>query len=271
MKVLSGIYIKKSDKIKETFERGAVKMKNLPLVYVISDIHGQFDLFEKLLNDFNPQLQQLVLIGDLNDRGPKSKQCLELGKKLVENSGAIYLRGNHEEYFLQFLQSPEDWASSYFRNGGRETIENFLHPGALEEYSPTEIAMMIHSRYGDLIGFLMELPLFYEWENYIFVHAGVDLNKKDWRNTAPKDFLWIREAFHQAKNNTGKTIVFGHTITPLLHGDMQTTDLWISDNKIGIDGGAIFGGSVHGVLFDKKGIVQDIEYQNNQHPWQPKF
>lgn len=73
--------------------------------------------------------------------------------------------------------------------------------------------------------------------------------------------MWIREPFHQGKNNTGKTIVFGHTITPMLHGDMQTTDLWQSDGKIGIDGGAIFGGSVHGVIFNEKGIVQDIEYQ----------
>ena len=48
----------------------------------------------------------------------------------------------------------------------------------------------------------------------------------------------------------------------MLHGDMQTTDLWQSDGKIGIDGGAIFGGSVHGVIFNEKGIVQDIEYQN---------
>ena len=33
------------------------------------------------------------------------------------------------------------------------------------------------------------------------------------------------------KNNTGKTIVFGHTITPMLYGDMQTTALWQSDGK----------------------------------------
>ena len=38
----------------------------------------------------------------------------------------------------------------------------------------------------------------------------------------------------------------------MLHGDMQTTDLWQSDGKIGIDGGAIFGGSVHGVILMKR-------------------
>lgn len=153
------------------------------------------------------------------------------------------------------------------RNGGKETFESLLHPGASEEYSPTEISMMIQSRYSELIKFLVQRPLYYEWENYLFVHAGVDLTKKDWRKTSPRDFIWIREPFHEGKNNTGKTIVFGHTITPMLHGDMQTTDLWIHDHKIGMDGGAVFGGSLHGVVFDKEGILQDIEYQNNEGPW----
>ena len=130
---------------------------------------------------------------------------------------------------------------------------------------------MIRSSYRDLIEFLMERPLYYEWGKYLFVHAGVDLSKKDWRKTADHDFIWIREPFHKGKNRTGKTIVFGHTITPMLHGDMQTTDLWQQDDKIGIDGGAVFGGSVHGVIFDDKGIVQDIEYQNLAGPWQPDF
>ena len=169
---------------------------------------------------------------------------------------------------MQFLQSPEDWYEPYLRNGGKETFDSLLHPGSTEEYSPTEIALMIRSRYGELIDFLCERPLYYEWHNYLFVHAGVDLTKKDWHDTNPHDFIWIREPFHEGKNNTGKTIVFGHTVTPMLHGDMETTDLWIHDKKIGIDGGAVFGGSMHGVVFDETGIVQDIEYQNTEGPWQ---
>lgn len=240
-------------------------------VYAISDIHGEFELFEDLIKYYDKELHQLVLIGDLNDRGPKTKDCFFLGMELVEKYDAIYLRGNHEEYFLQFLNNPEDWFPSYIRNGGKETMESLLHKGATEEYSPTEIAMMIRSRYKELIDFLAARPLFFEWNDYIFVHAGVDLTKKDWHETSPHDFIWIREAFHKGKNNTGKTIVFGHTITPMLHGDMETTDLWLSDNKIGIDGGAVFGGSVHGVIFNKNGILQDIEYQNLTGPWQPDF
>ncbi|GCF94513.1 serine/threonine protein phosphatase [Enterococcus florum] len=238
-------------------------------LFAIGDVHGEYDLFQNIVDYVDLSQQQLLLIGDLNDRGPKSKDCWLLGKKLVDEHQAIYLRGNHEEYFLQFLNDPEDWYASYFYNGGKETIESLLHPGATEEYSPTEIAMFIRSRYKELIHFLLERPLYYEWKHYLFVHAGVDLQKKDWRQTTDRDFLWIREPFHHGENHTDKTIVFGHTITPMLYGDMQTTALWQQDRKIGIDGGAVFGGSLHGVVFDEQGIVKDYELPNRNGPWNP--
>ena len=61
-------------------------------VYAIGDIHGEYDLFLELLEHFDSNTQQLVLLGDLLDRGPNSKQCLLLGQKLVEEKQAIYLR-----------------------------------------------------------------------------------------------------------------------------------------------------------------------------------
>ncbi|WP_407856187.1 metallophosphoesterase family protein [Enterococcus hailinensis] len=239
-------------------------------VFVIGDIHGEYDLFQTMLKNFQPEMQQLILIGDLNDRGPKSKDCWLLAMELVKKYQAIYLRGNHEQYFLEFMAAPEDWFPSYLHNGGKETIESLLHKGATEEYSPTEIVMLIRSHYKEMLQFLEGLPFYCEWGKYLFVHAGVDLTKA-WMETAKSDFLWIREPFHQGKNNTGKIIVFGHTITPMLYGDMQTTALWQSDGKIGIDGGAVFGGSLHGVVFNQTGIVEDHELSNADHPWQPDF
>ncbi|MGO3608780.1 MAG: metallophosphoesterase, partial [Enterococcus sp.] len=69
-------------------------------VFVIGDVHGEYELFQEILQKFEPAKQQLILIGDLNDRGPKSKECWLLGMELVEKYQAVYLRGNHEEYFL---------------------------------------------------------------------------------------------------------------------------------------------------------------------------
>lgn len=57
-----------------------------PYVYVISDIHGQADLFDALLTDYDPVEHQLVLIGDLNDRGPILKPVFSKEKNLSSNT-----------------------------------------------------------------------------------------------------------------------------------------------------------------------------------------
>ena len=242
-------------------------LKNL---FVIGDIHGEYELFTSLLDDFNQWNHQLVLIGDLLDRGKNSKQCLLLGKELVEKHQAVYLKGNHEDLFLNFLKEPEDRYKNYLLNGGGETIESLLHLGAVEEYSATEISLMIQSKYKELISFLSSLPLYYEWKDYLCVHAGVNLELADWKNTSERDFLWIRKEFHEEKNQTGSRIIFGHTPTMYLYKDMDETKLWHSDNKIGIDGGGVYGGSIHGVIFNEKGILQDIQVFN-EFKWEPKF
>ncbi|MDR2832616.1 MAG: metallophosphoesterase [Streptococcaceae bacterium] len=240
-------------------------------VYVISDIHGMEDLFEEALEKWNKKTMQLILIGDLADRGPKGKQCFYKAMKLAKEKGAIYLTGNHEEMFLNFLSNPEERFHMYSINGGIETLESFFFKGVDKEYSPTEMAMMIKSQHKELIRFLGELPLYYEWKEYIFVHAGVNLLFRDWKYSTKQDFVWIREPFFKLPNQTGKIIVFGHTPTPLLHEENGNFDLWLHDNKIGIDGGGVYGGAVHGVLFKENGEMIDNKFNNQTNPWQPRY
>lgn len=232
-------------------------------VFVIGDIHGEITLFKEMLKYWDEKTQQLVLIGDLGDRGENPKECFQLGYQLVNEKGAVCLKGNHEDMLLRFLHDPEENYSLYALNGGLKTIETFLHTGAEAEYSPTEMASMIKSHYPWLESFLENCFLYFEWNDYIFVHGGVDLSKKDWKKTSDEDFVWIREGFYDQHNHTGRKIVFGHTITPMLYGDNQTTDLWIKEDLIGIDGGAVYGGTLHGVHFDRNGIVQDYRIDNH--------
>ncbi|MHC5838158.1 metallophosphoesterase, partial [Lactococcus lactis] len=64
---------------------------------------------------------------------------------------------------------------------------------------------------------------------------------------------WIREDFHFTPNRLNKTIVFGHPETKILNKNNKY-DIWIHDNKIGIDGGAVYGGYLYGVILDVEGI-----------------
>lgn len=72
--------------------------------YIIGDLHGCFDEFEKLLDkiSFNGKKDQIIFTGDLIGRGPKPLETLNLILKLKkENKNSVYsVLGNHDLNFL---------------------------------------------------------------------------------------------------------------------------------------------------------------------------
>lgn len=139
-------------------------MKN---VFVVGDIHGCFDELNELLQHWDKEQDQLVFLGDYIDRGKDSRKVLEFIQTLVQTDGAIALKGNHERMFIDWLN---EWQTERFiRNGGKETIYSLLG-------TDTEIdeRRAIAEAYPQTIHFLKNLPLYYEWGDYLFVHAGIN-------------------------------------------------------------------------------------------------
>ena len=223
--------------------------------FVIGDVHGKAGMLDQLLEHWDGQ-SQLVFLGDLIDRGEDSRAVLERVKELCDRQGAICLAGNHEYMFLTWLDNPQKSYAHYWRNGGDTTINSLL--GRLLDASVDGIrdAERLKQEAADLVAFVRSLPFVLETEHYIFVHAGLDLTLPDWRQTSDYQKVWIRAPFHEAANQTGKTIVFGHTPTFYLLGQTPgTSQLWqTADGKIGMDGGAVYGGVLHGLLLGDEGI-----------------
>lgn len=225
--------------------------------FVIGDVHGSYDLLEDLLRKWDEKEQQLVFIGDLIDRGPDSKACLEKVADLIQTRGAICLTGNHERMFLAYLDDPEDRYGHYHRNGGDTTINSLLGRSLDAPVEPILDAQRIQETYPDLIEQVRAFPYLYETDHHFFVHAGLDLSLADVRETEDYDKVWIRTPFHEGINQTGKLIVFGHTPTnKLFKSPIPTNKLWQTpDGKLGLDGGAVYGGVLHGVVLNATGIV----------------
>ena len=231
-------------------------------VFVIGDVHGQITMFEEILKYWDREEEQLILVGDLGDRGENPKACFELAKDLVDHHEAICLRGNHEEMLIDYLNRPAYAGATFEMNGGMVTIQSFLEKNE-GKYDAVELAASLHSKAPWLKPFIESLPLKYEWGDYVFVHAGVDLTLDDWHDSKDRDYVWIREGFYDQPNNTDKIFVFGHTVTAMLHNEQTNTDVWQSgDGKIGIDGGAVYGGTLHGLVFDKEGLVDQYSVEN---------
>ena len=71
----------------------------------VGDVHGQLKMLEDLINQVKPtQDDQVVFLGDYIDRGPDSKgvidYLIQFDQKLPQT---IFLRGNHEQMFLDAL------------------------------------------------------------------------------------------------------------------------------------------------------------------------
>lgn len=223
----------------------------------ISDIHGQFRAFKQLLKqlEFDLDKDQLILLGDYVDRGKQSLEVLEF-VSFLKDKGAIVLGGNHENLLLDWLDHPNDKriAANYFQNGGGETIRSLSEEAAEDDY-PT-LQMRIQATCPDLIAMIRGLPNFYETADTIYVHAGIDPDKADFRMTSEDDFRWIRHSFWVWDNTTGKQILFGHTPTGVLRQQFGEESNDFSPytlpggTKTAIDGGAAFGKQLNALVME---------------------
>lgn len=78
--------------------------------YVISDLHGQYGIFQKLLDKVAfSDADKLYMIGDAIDRGPDGIKILE---RVMDSQNMHFLLGNHEYMMLNSV-SPDGSASAF--------------------------------------------------------------------------------------------------------------------------------------------------------------
>jgi len=200
-------------------------------IFAVGDIHGSFDKLEAMM-DVLPWDRDagdlLLFIGDYVDRGPRSRDVVELLVQLKRAGGNFaFLKGNHEKMLLDFYVEQKD-QMLYVANGGAETIASYVE-GAIGRK-----AFVLPE---DHLEFLLSLKLYHETEDYIFVHAGL-------RDGIPlpeqneEDLLWIREEFIYSAYDWTKRVIFGHTA-------LETP--FVTPGKIGIDTGAVYGNKLTAV------------------------
>lgn len=204
---------------------------------VISDIHGELELFEELLQKagYDSAEDQLILLGDYVDRGPDSKGVLERVIEL-KKLGAIVLSGNHDAMMLAAANGEPAALERWARNGAIPTLQSY-------DASIKGAELPTSESFREHIAFIKEMEFFHETEHVIFVHAGVQPGIPV-QETDPYILIWIREEFYEVYEGE-KTVVFGHTPAHVLRGDGNDAVFFGSNNIIGIDGGAVYGGQLN--------------------------
>ena len=222
-------------------------------VYVISDLHGYYDLFIKLLEKISfSEFDLLYIIGDVCDRGPDSLKILFY---IQEHDNIILIKGNHEYMMQEALYygvyyDDIDYPSKAFKlwiaNGGNTTMENIREYLQKDKLKHEEDRVVRSAFLKNLYEYLNNLPEYLEIEvnnqSYVLVHAGIDV-KRPLDKQDLDTLLWIREGFYLQRGDLTKIYIFGHTPTALLNKD-YSFNIWLDEvhhNKIGIDGGLACG------------------------------
>ncbi|MBM7559735.1 metallophosphoesterase family protein [Marinitoga litoralis] len=213
------------------------------MIWVISDIHGMYDRLLNLIQKI-PENDKIIFLGDYIDRGPDSKLVLDLLFQLKDR--AIFLKGNHEDMMIDYLENNGKYLEGiWFRNGGLHTLKSFNNN--------------VEDKY---IDFLKSLKLYHieeiEGVKYLFVHAGVryGITLED---QSERDLLWIRSEFYMQNYKYDDYIVIhGHTPTSYISGEYNVyfhmmNNIYNTNNikdeldnliSIDIDTGCVYGGKL---------------------------
>jgi serine/threonine protein phosphatase 1 len=206
-------------------------------VHVIGDIHGRADLLAATLERIDAERGGIsvekmihIFLGDYVDRGPSSREVIDLLIARSHQFPSVFLKGNHEAYFIDFPERPsifDDWRLY----GGIETLLSYgLAPSrAPDERERAALATSLNRALPEAHrDFLRNLRLSFTYGDFFFVHAGVRPGVP-LRRQREEDLLWIREDFLLNEGAYEKLIVHGHT--PVLAPDIRP-------NRINIDTGA---------------------------------
>src|SRR3990167_4499879 len=89
------------------------------MVNIVGDIAGRYDQLLALLKKMPDD--EVISIGDMIDRGPKSKEVIEW---FMKNGKAIL--GNHEHMMLDFYRNENYYEHDVWQqNGGSVTLTSF--------------------------------------------------------------------------------------------------------------------------------------------------
>jgi serine/threonine protein phosphatase 1 len=216
------------------------KSKSIPpdlRLYAVGDVHGRADALRDVFGRIDAdrgistaRRRLTIFLGDYVDRGPASREVLEL---LIDRSRSrprelLLLKGNHESMFLEFFENPA-MLGHWRQFGGLPTLASYglkpsLNPSPADQ---KELARQLAQNVPDGHRRLIKaMPISFTCGDFFFVHAGVRPGVP-LKNQNEKDLLWIREEFLLHERDYEKIVVHGHTpvAKPEVHANRINLDV----------------------------------------------
>jgi serine/threonine protein phosphatase 1 len=157
-------------------------------ILVIGDIHGGLLALQEVLTKAKVKANdKLLFLGDYVDGWSQSPQVLDFLINLQEKQHCIFIRGNHDQLLLDWLEN--NYANineeMWFKHGGEATVNAYKRISNEKK--------QVH------IEFLKKLQDYYiDNQNRLFVHAGFTNQNGVEYEYFPKLFYWDRTLWETA-------------------------------------------------------------------------
>jgi serine/threonine protein phosphatase 1 len=166
--------------------------------FAIGDIHGCFNTFESLLEDKLKLTKddQLFLLGDYIDKGYRNREVLEYILELIEDGFNIFpLIGNHEYFIIRDVQFSQ-LSNQTTKIGDLVESKDLLDSNGQIEPK--------------FLKFIQGLPYYYELDDFILVHAGLDFELEN-PLTDKMSMIYARNFEVDPSKTQYKILIHGHT------------------------------------------------------------
>ncbi|WP_136667239.1 metallophosphoesterase [Flavobacterium sp. H122] len=153
--------------------------------FVIGDIHGALKALKQVLDRAKISTSDtLLFLGDYVDGWSESPQVIDFFIELEKSHNCIFIRGNHDELVLHWLQNNHD-NPMWYNHGGESTVLAYA-----------SISNEIKEKH---IDFLLNLKNYYlDENNRLFVHAGFTNLKGVTIEHFPRLLYWDRTLWEMA-------------------------------------------------------------------------
>lgn len=210
--------------------------------YVISDIHGYYEEYLRLLKQINfKESDNLYVLGDIVDRGPEPVKVLQ---DMMYRVNVFPLLGSHDYAAMKLLlKMQEAKESDVPLSGGQKELKEWMQNGGA--VTAKQFMELDEEEREDLLDYLEEFLLYAEVKagrsKYVLVHAGLDHFSPE-RDL--EDYHYSELIYHKPDYNKvyfkDRILVTGHC--PTFKIDEQYRGMIVEkNNHVAIDCGAAYG------------------------------
>lgn len=223
-------------------------------VYVMSDLHGNYEGFMSVLDQIGfSDSDELYIDGDVIDRG---RDGIKILKYMMLCPNIYPIIGNHEFAALQVMKfAIQEITDEAIEEIDEQTVQNIIeYQNIGGQVTLDEFHKLSREEQRDIVEYLEEFSAYEELtvngKEFVIIHAGFihfspEKNMEDYELYE----LIFKAPDYEKAYFDDKYLVTGHFPTRAIHG-AKPDEIYIANNNIAIDCASGYGGKVGCIRLD---------------------